>query len=70
MVADGVQADLGYLLGDTASGVGHHPDATIWGALLCGCRIHHDVELAEKVAEHVFELEPDNTGYYVLLANI
>ncbi|KAG4971368.1 hypothetical protein JHK82_037034 [Glycine max] len=46
------------------------PDATIWGALFCGCRIHHDVELAEKVAEHVFELEPDNTGYYVLLANI
>ncbi|XP_057949047.1 pentatricopeptide repeat-containing protein DOT4, chloroplastic [Malania oleifera] len=46
------------------------PDATIWGALLCGCRIHHDVKLAEKVAEHVFKLEPENTGYYVLLANI
>ncbi|GAV57594.1 PPR domain-containing protein/PPR_2 domain-containing protein/DYW_deaminase domain-containing protein [Cephalotus follicularis] len=46
------------------------PDATIWGALLRGCRIHHDVELAEKVAEKVFDLEPENTGYYVLLANI
>lgn len=46
------------------------PDATIWGSLLCGCRIHHEVQLAEKVAEHVFELEPDNTGYYVLLANV
>ncbi|KAF8413719.1 hypothetical protein HHK36_001711 [Tetracentron sinense] len=46
------------------------PDSTIWGALLCGCRIHRDVKLAEKVAEHVFELEPENTGYYVLLANI
>lgn len=46
------------------------PDATIWGALLCGCRIHHDVNLAEKAAEHVFQLEPENTGYYVLLANI
>lgn len=46
------------------------PDATIWGALLCGCRVYHDVELAEKVAEQVFELEPYNTGYYVLLANI
>ncbi|XWS12495.1 hypothetical protein CRYUN_Cryun37aG0094000 [Craigia yunnanensis] len=46
------------------------PDATIWGALLCGCRIYHDVKLAEKVAERVFELEPENTGYYVLLANI
>ncbi|XP_027346576.1 pentatricopeptide repeat-containing protein DOT4, chloroplastic [Abrus precatorius] len=46
------------------------PDATIWAALLSGCRIHHDVELAEKVAEHVFELEPENTRYYVLLANV
>uniref|UniRef100_A0A2N9IUF5 DYW domain-containing protein n=1 Tax=Fagus sylvatica TaxID=28930 RepID=A0A2N9IUF5_FAGSY len=46
------------------------PDATIWGALLCGCRIHHDIKLAEKVAERVFELEPENTGYYVLLSNI
>ncbi|KAL5772178.1 hypothetical protein ACOSQ2_012102 [Xanthoceras sorbifolium] len=46
------------------------PDATIWGALLRGCRIHHDVKLAEKVAEHVFMLEPENKGYYVLLANI
>ncbi|KAL9329437.1 hypothetical protein ACSQ67_004440 [Phaseolus vulgaris] len=46
------------------------PDAAIWGALLSGCGIHHDVELAEKVAEHIFELEPENTRYYVLLANI
>ncbi|XP_057433494.1 pentatricopeptide repeat-containing protein DOT4, chloroplastic [Lotus japonicus] len=46
------------------------PDAIIWGSLLRGCRIHHDVKLAEKVAEHVFELEPENTEYYVLLADI
>lgn len=46
------------------------PDSTVWGALLCACRIHRNVKLAERVAEHVFELEPDNTGYYVLLANI
>lgn len=46
------------------------PDATIWGVLLSGCRIHHDVKLAEKVAERLFELEPDNTRYYVVLANV
>ncbi|KAJ4823171.1 ubiquitin-specific protease [Turnera subulata] len=46
------------------------PDAKVWGSLLSGCRIHHDVKLAEKVAERVFELEPENTGYYVLLANV
>lgn len=46
------------------------PDAAVWGALLQGCRVHHDVKLAEKVAERVFELEPDNTAYYMLLGNI
>lgn len=46
------------------------PDATIWGALLCGCRFHRDVKLAEKVADRIFELEPENTSYYVLLASI
>ncbi|XP_058199768.1 pentatricopeptide repeat-containing protein DOT4, chloroplastic [Rhododendron vialii] len=46
------------------------PDASVWGALLCGCRIHHDVKLAEKVAEHIFKLEPDNMRYYVLIATI
>ncbi|XVF25620.1 hypothetical protein REPUB_Repub13aG0228800 [Reevesia pubescens] len=45
------------------------PDATIWRALLCGCRTYHDVQLAEKVAE-VFEIELEYTRYYVLLANI
>ncbi|KAK1382158.1 putative tetratricopeptide-like helical domain, DYW domain-containing protein [Heracleum sosnowskyi] len=44
-------------------------DCFIWGVLLRGCRIHHDLKLAEKVAEHIFDLEPDNTEYYVLLAN-
>lgn len=46
------------------------PDVAIWGALLQGCRVHNNVKMAEKVAEHIFELEPDNTGYYMLLANI
>nr|XP_043625532.1 pentatricopeptide repeat-containing protein DOT4, chloroplastic [Erigeron canadensis] len=46
------------------------PDATIWGLLLSGCRFHHDVKLAEKVADKILELEPENTEYYVLLATI
>ncbi|KAL8228076.1 hypothetical protein R6Q57_015660 [Mikania cordata] len=46
------------------------PDVTIWGTLLCGCRFHHDVKLAEIVAERIFELEPENIEYYVLLADI
>ncbi|KAF8653736.1 hypothetical protein HU200_061849 [Digitaria exilis] len=46
------------------------PDSSIWVSLLHGCRIHRDVKLAEKVADRVFNLEPENTGYYVLLSNI
>jgi pentatricopeptide repeat protein len=46
------------------------PDSSIWVSLLHGCRIYRDVKLAEKVADKVFKLEPENIGYYVLLANI
>ncbi|KAJ3693884.1 hypothetical protein LUZ60_009364 [Juncus effusus] len=46
------------------------PDSTIWVALLNGCRVYRDVKLAERIAEKVFELEPNNTGFYMLLANI
>ncbi|CAN0900899.1 Pentatricopeptide repeat-containing protein At1g08070, chloroplastic [Linum grandiflorum] len=47
-----------------------HPDGAIWGSLLGACRIHGRVELAELAAKHVFQLEPENTGAYVLLSNI
>ncbi|XP_057536903.1 pentatricopeptide repeat-containing protein DOT4, chloroplastic [Amaranthus tricolor] len=46
------------------------PDESLWGALLQGCRVHHDVKLAEKVVKRAFELEPNNTTYSTLLANI
>eukprot|EP01018_Ginkgo_biloba_P038898 Gb_11523 [translate_table: standard] len=46
------------------------PDAGVWGALLGACRIHRNIELGERVAEHLFELDPEDSGYYVLLSNI
>eukprot|EP01018_Ginkgo_biloba_P018484 Gb_38129 [translate_table: standard] len=46
------------------------PDACVWGALLGACRIHSNIELGERVAEHLFAMEPENAGYYVLLSNI
>ena len=46
------------------------PDAVIWGALLAACRIHKDVELGEFSSRKLFELDPRNCGYYVLMSNI
>lgn len=46
------------------------PNAAIWGSLLGACRIHCNVDIAEYAAEHLFELEPESSGNYILLANI
>ncbi|XP_058075686.1 pentatricopeptide repeat-containing protein At1g08070, chloroplastic [Magnolia sinica] len=46
------------------------PDGAIWGSLLAACRVHSNVELAEYVADHLLELEPENPGVYILLSNI
>ncbi|OIT27553.1 pentatricopeptide repeat-containing protein [Nicotiana attenuata] len=45
-------------------------DEGLWGALLGACRIHGHVELAEKAARSLIELQPQNPGHYVLLSNI
>ncbi|XP_043717297.1 pentatricopeptide repeat-containing protein At3g26782, mitochondrial isoform X2 [Telopea speciosissima] len=46
------------------------PDCVVWGALLAACRIHKNVKLGEISARKLFELDPDNCGYYVLLSNL
>nr|XP_043622217.1 putative pentatricopeptide repeat-containing protein At3g08820 [Erigeron canadensis] len=46
------------------------PNAIVWGALLNGCRLHRDTELAEYVLKCLIELEPWNSGNYVLLSNV
>lgn len=46
------------------------PDAAIWTSLLGACRDHGHMDLGENVAGHLFELEPENHGAYVLLSNI
>lgn len=46
------------------------PGPKVWGSLLGSCRIHGNVELAERASKRLFELEPTNAGNYVLLADI
>lgn len=43
--------------------------SVVWGALLGACRIHGDVDLVKLVAKKYFELDPENAGKYVVLAN-
>lgn len=45
------------------------PGPMVWGSLLGSCRIHCNVELAERASSKLFELEPTNAGNYVLLAD-
>lgn len=46
------------------------PSASVWGALLGGCSLHTNVELAELASDQLLKLEPRNHGAIVLLSNI
>ncbi|CAN1745864.1 Pentatricopeptide repeat-containing protein At4g19191, mitochondrial [Linum perenne] len=46
------------------------PDAAIWSALLCYCKIHNKVEIAEYAASRLFELDPTVAVPYVEMANV
>ncbi|KAG7945273.1 hypothetical protein I3843_15G143100 [Carya illinoinensis] len=46
------------------------PGPIVWGALLGACMIHKDTNLARVASERLFELDPENVGYHVLLSNI
>ncbi|KNA11900.1 hypothetical protein SOVF_130360 [Spinacia oleracea] len=45
-------------------------DARVLGALVGACKIHGNIELGEKFGKRLIELDPDNSGRYVLLANL
>lgn len=45
-------------------------DASIWGALLNGCRIHQRLDIAKKIQRELWNIQTVDTGYYTLLSNI
>lgn len=45
-------------------------DASIWGALLNGCRIHQRMDMIESIKRDVLDISTDDTGYYTLFSNI
>ncbi|XVF28523.1 hypothetical protein REPUB_Repub15cG0036900 [Reevesia pubescens] len=44
--------------------------ASVWGALLGACRIHSNIEVGVIAAEKVLEIEPHNSGIYLILAEM
>lgn len=45
-------------------------DAVVWGSLLAACKVHKDIMLGKHVAEKLLEIDPSNSGPYVLLSNM
>ncbi|KAL0369358.1 UNVERIFIED_CONTAM: Pentatricopeptide repeat-containing protein [Sesamum angustifolium] len=46
------------------------PNSVIWGALLAGCKLHKNLEIAQVAVDRLMILEPNNSGYYTLLINM
>ncbi|XP_020092388.1 pentatricopeptide repeat-containing protein At2g42920, chloroplastic-like [Ananas comosus] len=45
------------------------PDSIIWGALLSACRTYKNTEIGARAAKRVLELDPQDSGGYVILSN-
>ncbi|KDP22367.1 hypothetical protein JCGZ_26198 [Jatropha curcas] len=46
------------------------PDVFVWGALLGGCQMHGNVQLGERVAQCLINLEPRNHAFYLNLCDM
>lgn len=44
--------------------------ASVWGALLGACRIYKNIEVGKIAGERVLEVEPCNSGVYLILAEL
>ncbi|KAJ4705802.1 Pentatricopeptide repeat [Melia azedarach] len=46
------------------------PNDLVWRSLLASCKIHGNLELARKAADHLLELDPSDDSSYVLYSNV
>lgn len=59
---------------DLIKGMPVKPNDTVWGSILGACRIHSDMDMADRVLEEVRKPDSDSSSsdnsHYVLLSNI
>ncbi|KAL4580599.1 hypothetical protein LXL04_016799 [Taraxacum kok-saghyz] len=55
---------------DLVKSMSMKPNAVLWGALLSSCCNFGEVEVAEVAVKELINLEPWNSGNYVLLSNL
>ncbi|GLT32273.1 hypothetical protein SLA2020_069510 [Shorea laevis] len=46
------------------------PNDVIWRSLLNACRLHSNMEIGEIAAKHLFQLNSQNPGDYLVLSNM
>lgn len=46
------------------------PNVCIWSALLNSCRMHKNTDIAEETATHIFNMNSELAGSYMLMSNI
>lgn len=46
------------------------PNASIWGAILGACSVYGNVTVGKVAAEHLFDMDPENSVNYVVMASI
>ncbi|KAF5182429.1 Pentatricopeptide repeat-containing protein [Thalictrum thalictroides] len=51
-------------------GMPMNPDVTVLGALLGACRIHGNIEMADKLRDDFLEMKSREAGCHILLSNI
>ncbi|KAL2463191.1 Pentatricopeptide repeat-containing protein [Forsythia ovata] len=55
---------------DQMSIFGQEVPASVWGALFGACRMHKNIRIGEIAGKKILELEPSNSGVYMILAEI
>lgn len=48
----------------------YRPTSAMWATLIGACRIHGNTEIGEWAADKLLQMRPENSGYYVLIANM